>query len=324
MAGLYFQPASLTWGTSAESVAGTWAAISDWEFAITLDGTARDITSLDFSNVTDMDWVATVIQDRIRAITSWAEIVTWDTDHFIITSWNITTYSAITVTSTVGWGGWTDISEAWILPWASDTSSSGSTVVSTTWWRWQSFAWTDTIVLSVLLKVFAPTPSWNFVLDLFLVDWAWEPTGSTLWTITVANSSLPWSATEHTFTFWTPVAIASWNNYAFVCKSTWSNVALTVSTGSSWVYPVWNLLISSDSWGTWTVDLNDDLYFTVNIPWLWLDADTGNWTVTGNVLLATGYDQNRNNIRLAVDSTDSDRLEPIMINPANGGLLIEN
>jgi hypothetical protein len=51
-----------------DTTLGTWTAITDGEFAVTINGVANDITGLDFSGATDMDGVASVIQAGIRAI----------------------------------------------------------------------------------------------------------------------------------------------------------------------------------------------------------------------------------------------------------------
>lgn len=95
----------LTGGTSATAVAATWAAVTDGEFAVTIDGTAYDITGIDFTGATDMDAVATILQTAIRNATSGLEIVEWDTDHFIITG-----RTQVSVTSAVSGGSGTDIS----------------------------------------------------------------------------------------------------------------------------------------------------------------------------------------------------------------------
>ena len=69
-----------------------------------------------FSDI-DMNDIASIIQTWVRETTSWTEIVTWSTDHFTITSWSVLSDSAITVTSTVSWWAWTDISWAWAADW---------------------------------------------------------------------------------------------------------------------------------------------------------------------------------------------------------------
>lgn len=105
-----YTPAFLTGGTSAESNPLIWDSYTDWEFAITIDWVARNITWLNFTAVTDMDWVASVIQAGIRAATGGLETCIWSTNKFVISSVNTTINSAITVTSVVSGGTWTDIS----------------------------------------------------------------------------------------------------------------------------------------------------------------------------------------------------------------------
>jgi len=53
-----------------ETLISAWAAITDGEFSLLINGTAYDVTGLDFSAVTDMDDVAAVIQAKIRAYTA--------------------------------------------------------------------------------------------------------------------------------------------------------------------------------------------------------------------------------------------------------------
>jgi hypothetical protein len=103
-------PAYLTGGNGATAVIGTWQAVTDGEFAITIDGTARNVTGINFSACAAMADVATAIQTAIRALTSSTETVVWSTNHFVITSADVTSKSAITVTSAVGGGAGTDIS----------------------------------------------------------------------------------------------------------------------------------------------------------------------------------------------------------------------
>ena len=108
-----YTPAYLTGGTSATAVVGTWTAVSDGEFSITINGTAHNVTGIDFSSgVTTMADVASKIQTALRTATSGTETVVWSTDKFIITSDDTTFTSAITVTSAVGGGAGTDISGA--------------------------------------------------------------------------------------------------------------------------------------------------------------------------------------------------------------------
>lgn len=107
-----YTPAFLTGSTSATSVVATWNAVTTGSVNIAIDGTLRQLTSLDFSGggVTTMANVASVIQTALRALTSSTETVVWSTNHFGITSANTTSSSAITVTSAHGSG--VDISGA--------------------------------------------------------------------------------------------------------------------------------------------------------------------------------------------------------------------
>jgi len=97
----------LTGGTSATAVVATWNAVKDGEFAITIDGVAYDIIGIDFSDAEDMDAVAALIQDAIRAETGNSETVVWSTNKFIITG-----KTSVSVTSAVADGKGTDISGA--------------------------------------------------------------------------------------------------------------------------------------------------------------------------------------------------------------------
>lgn len=99
--------AYLTGGTSATAVVATWNAVEDGEFAITIDGTAYDITGLDFSDAEDMDGVALVIQTALQSEVGSYVTCVWDTDHFVITA-----RISITVASAVSEGTGTDISGA--------------------------------------------------------------------------------------------------------------------------------------------------------------------------------------------------------------------
>jgi len=105
-----YTPALLTGGTNATSVIGTWNAVTDGSVRITIDGTQRDVSGLDFNADADMDAVAATIQAGIRAATSSTETVVWSTNKFIVSSVNTTATSAITVASSAGVG--TDISGA--------------------------------------------------------------------------------------------------------------------------------------------------------------------------------------------------------------------
>jgi len=107
---LTFTPAYLTGATDATSVVATWQAVTAGSFAVTIDGTARTISGLNFSTDTTMALVASRIQAAIRVATSALETFTWSTDHFVLTSASTANTSAVTVTSATGSG--TDISGA--------------------------------------------------------------------------------------------------------------------------------------------------------------------------------------------------------------------
>lgn len=88
-----------------------FASVSDGSFRVTINGTARNIDGIDFTGVTSMDEVASVIQTALRAVTLELETVTYDSGSNVLKletvdgpSSSITT--ATTSTGTVG----TDIS----------------------------------------------------------------------------------------------------------------------------------------------------------------------------------------------------------------------
>lgn len=99
----------LTGGSSATAVVATWNAVTDGEFAITINEETVNVTGLDFSAAADMDEVAAIIQAGINLNIAESEAVTvvWDTDHFVITG-----LSVVSVTSAVVAGEGTDISGA--------------------------------------------------------------------------------------------------------------------------------------------------------------------------------------------------------------------
>jgi hypothetical protein len=99
--------ALLTGGTSATAVIGTWQAVTDGEFAITIDGVVADITGLDFSGAAAMAGVATILQTALQAEFGDHVTCVWSTNKFIITA-----RISITVASAVAGGTGTDISGA--------------------------------------------------------------------------------------------------------------------------------------------------------------------------------------------------------------------
>jgi len=118
-------PAFLTGGSNAESDFNVWAAITDGEFKITIDGTPYNISGIDFTGDASMNDVAATIQAAIQAATTSTETVVWDTDHFVITSADTTATSAITVTETVDVPAGTDISGAGASDWMDSDSGNG-------------------------------------------------------------------------------------------------------------------------------------------------------------------------------------------------------
>ncbi|MCK4521610.1 MAG: DUF3383 family protein [Nanoarchaeota archaeon] len=123
--------AYLTGGTSAQGTFGTWAAVSDASFRITIDGTAYNVDAIDFTGAGDMDAVATILQADLRTATGGTETVVWSTDHFIITSGITTASSAVTVTETSTGTVGTDISGAGAADWMdSDTGNGTETAVA--------------------------------------------------------------------------------------------------------------------------------------------------------------------------------------------------
>lgn len=125
---IIYTPAYLTGGNSAQGTFNNWLAVLDGSFRITIDGTLRDITGINFTGVTSMNDVAAKIQTAIRAVTGGSETVVWSTNHFVITSGITTSSSAITVTSATGGG--TDISGAGASDWMD--SDTGHGVVTNT------------------------------------------------------------------------------------------------------------------------------------------------------------------------------------------------
>lgn len=105
-----YTPAYLTCGSSPTTTAATWAAVTNGNFAATINGTAREFTAIDFSNVGNNDQVAKVIQAAIRTVTSSTEEVEWDGTQFTIRSGDTASTSAITVLSAIAVPAGTDIS----------------------------------------------------------------------------------------------------------------------------------------------------------------------------------------------------------------------
>ena len=119
--------ALLTGGTGATAVAATYAAVTDGEFTISLEGTAYDITAIDFTGVTTMAGVAAKIQAAIIAQTGLSFItVVWSTNKFIITS-----RISISVLSAVSGGSGTDISGAGATAFMDSDTGNGTVTAAT-------------------------------------------------------------------------------------------------------------------------------------------------------------------------------------------------
>lgn len=284
-----YTPAFLTWWTNAQSNYTVWATVSNWNFAITIDWVSREIIWRDFSSVTDMDWVALIIQIWIRAITWWLETCIWNTNHFIISSVNTTSSSAITVTSAIAIPTWTDISSViWVLQISNlPTPDLSIQMWSPTFHWWQSFTLTWAFNLSsVVFKLFKSwSPTWNITCKIYAADWWWLPTWVALWTSEALDSSTvdtnP-SWTDYTFTFTTAVVLSASTQYGVVLEQNtfdWTNF-LNIKAKTWWsTYAWWQVLRSTDSWSSWSWIVTQDNYFKI-FWWYWMDCDSWNWTVT--------------------------------------------
>lgn len=116
----------LTGGTGATAVIATWQAVTDGEFAITIDGTAYDITGLDFSGAADMDAVAALIQAALRSESGTQITCVWSTNHFLITG-----KTGVSVASAVSGGAGTDISGAGDTAFLDGDTGNGTAVAGT-------------------------------------------------------------------------------------------------------------------------------------------------------------------------------------------------
>jgi len=98
-------------GSSPELDVDTWKAVSDGEFAVTIDGGSVEVASLDFSSVTSLDDVASVIDTGLGANGSCYFLI----NRFNINSATTGASSLITLLDTVGTPAGTDISGASFL-----------------------------------------------------------------------------------------------------------------------------------------------------------------------------------------------------------------
>lgn len=107
------QSAQLRGGGSSETVIATWAAITDGEFAISIDGVAEDISVATFAAVTDLDDVAAIIETGLQTIAAGgytAATCTHDGVRFFITSGTTGATSTISFLTAVSPVVGTDIS----------------------------------------------------------------------------------------------------------------------------------------------------------------------------------------------------------------------
>lgn len=129
---IIYTPAFLTSGASVETTIALWDSVTDGSFRATdVDGTPYNVDGLDFSAtgplgiVTDMDDVAAVIQQGLRAATGGSETVVWNGTRIVFTSADTTASSNFAVlttsTGTVG----TDISGAGAGTWLDSDTGNG-------------------------------------------------------------------------------------------------------------------------------------------------------------------------------------------------------
>lgn len=102
-------------GSSANviSVPATWAAITDGEFNISIDGVNNDITVVDFTGDTTMDNVAATIEAKIQAIGAGGftgALCVWTGTQFKITSGTTGASSTVSYVTSISVAVGTDIS----------------------------------------------------------------------------------------------------------------------------------------------------------------------------------------------------------------------
>lgn len=105
----------LTGAISVDDTIGTWTAVTDGSFNITINGSANDITGLNFSTDSDMDDVAARIQAAIRVVATGGFTLatvtyTASTKYFKITSGTLGTASSVALLTAAASG--TNISGA--------------------------------------------------------------------------------------------------------------------------------------------------------------------------------------------------------------------
>ena len=98
-------------GSSPQSTLATWIAVTDGEFSVDIDGGAVELTGLDFSSITSLDDVASVIDTALGANGDCYFLV----DRFNINSGTTGVTSLITLLETVAAPAGTDISGSGFL-----------------------------------------------------------------------------------------------------------------------------------------------------------------------------------------------------------------
>jgi len=105
------QAGLLLGGGNAEQTIGTWTAITDGAFVVSIDGDSTQVDSINFSADTDMDEVADAIETALQAESGsgfTSATCVWDGSKFVITSGTTGATSSVSVTSAPESG--TDIS----------------------------------------------------------------------------------------------------------------------------------------------------------------------------------------------------------------------
>lgn len=72
--------------TSAQQTISFWQSISNGAFQITVDGTNRSLTGLDFGSQTNLNGVATIIQAALISAGATGSTVTWNGSYFVVAS----------------------------------------------------------------------------------------------------------------------------------------------------------------------------------------------------------------------------------------------
>ena len=319
-----FTPAFLTWWVWATSVIATRQAITNGSFRITINGTQRDITWLNFSTDTTMDMIASRIQTAIRALTSSLETVVWSTNKFIISSVNTTSISAITVAS-AQWTG-TDISWAWATNFLDCDTWNGvvtnKVVVSDAWKGivLDSNGLVDPTLLPAFLQsktgLLGETISSAWVIS-FMGDWkiykklsnmrtfTWNVTGhtstkscllpnnkiATVWrtwnNLTIYIGTIDYTA--NTITYWSWVAVSSScanNDYYTICKA-WTDSVFVWYTNSAWNSAVKGnaISISGTTPSVWAETAIQDSWYGTRHNY----AEGSCYVANGKIAIATSF-----------------------------------